>query len=251
MSGVKKMKRKIIFVPLVVLSILLLTSITALAGYSRNGLGKKTPHVPGAPATQNAIYNQTRQPENNKRTPAPEKRNQNFRGDIYSVTADSLLISQTDGSTLTFTLTGETQIKIPTLGRKATYLNLAVGQEVTVRARKDGTDQWIALSIHVIPGKPAIVQRKGTVTAYNSGASITIIDNKGNSFTFVINSETKILPVERANTLKVGSVITVISPREVSGNLLIAKAIVIHPDLSGTRTPETIETPEPTELPAR
>lgn len=243
------MPKRLFFVSLLVIAVLLITSMTVFASNQQNDFLKRTPKVPGAAATLNAFHKPTQLPEN-KKTPEPEKKSQNFRGEIYSLAADSLLLSLTDGSTLTFAITNETQIKIPTLGRKATYLNLVVGQEVTVRARKDGTNQWEALSIHVIPGKPAILQHKGTVTAYTAGTSITILDNRGNSYTFVINAETKILSIERANALKVGAVVTVISPREVAGNLWIAKAIVLHPDLSGTKTPEPNETPEPTELPA-
>jgi hypothetical protein len=81
----------------------------------------------------------------------------------------------------------------------------------------------------VIPGKPNKVHRVGIVTEYTEGSSITIQDKDGNTFTFAITSETKLLPAERAETLEVGSRVTIIAPRDPASGGVKVKGIVIHP----------------------
>jgi hypothetical protein len=103
-----------------------------------------------------------------------------------------------------------------------------------------GDASLTALYIHVVPGKPEPVHRVGTVTAYTPGASITVLDKKGGSSTFVLTPDTKILPEDRASELGVGSLVTIISRRDPTGGPLTAQGIVVHPP-KGTEEPEGTE----------
>ena len=98
-----------------------------------------------------------------------------------------------------------------------------------VQAIRDQSDNLVARSVMVIPGKPAKAHRVGIVTAYSPGESITIEDKNGDTFTFSLNDDTKLLPPGRAETLAVGSRVTVIAPRDPASGGTLAKGIVIHP----------------------
>jgi hypothetical protein len=172
-----------------------------------------------------------------------------FRGEISAVSTGSFTLTLSDSTVVSFVLTSDTKIKIPTLGNGSTEENLMVGQKAAVRAKDDGTGNWVALTVQIIPGKPEIVHHVGIVTEYTAGTSITILDNKGNSFTFLITETTKILPADRADLLKVGALVTIIAPRDVTGGPLTARGIVVHPEGIGTGTPGGTEEPEITETP--
>jgi hypothetical protein len=172
----------------------------------------------------------------------------NYVGKVGGVDSGSLTINLEDGSSLSFILNDATRIKIPTLGKSAGAADLVVGERVTVRAHLDENGSLVASMILVIPGEPVIVHRVGTVTDYQPGVSITIVDKEGNLFTFLVTDQTRILPPDRANQLAVGMRVTIIAPRDVAGGRLIAQGIVVHPAGSGgTGTPPTAtETTTPT-----
>ena len=118
--------------------------------------------------------------------------------------------------------------------------DIQVGVRVLVRAVEAEDGALTALRISVSPGKPAPKHHVGEVTAYEEGASITILAHDGNEYTFLITEETKILPAERADELAVGRRVTIISPRDVTGGPFTAKGILVHPetdDGDGTGTP--------------
>jgi len=177
----------------------------------------------------------------------PEKP-MNYQGSIAAVDAGSLTLTLKDGSSLVFVLNADTKVEVPTLGHDATVADLKVGENVIVRATKDGTGSLVADIILVVPGKPEKVHRVGTVTDYQPGASITIRDKDGNLFTFLITPQTKILPPDRAGQLGVGSRVTIITPRDVAHGTLTAAGIVVHPTSpGGTGTPTATATPTATE----
>ena len=98
------------------------------------------------------------------------------------------------------------------------------------------------------------VQRVGLVVAYTAGQSITIAGRDGAQTTFTLAPDLKILPPERANTLGVGSYVTIIAPNNVPGGKGIAVGIVIHPQApasfplpTATFTPLPTNTAVPTE----
>lgn len=81
----------------------------------------------------------------------------------------------------------------------------------------------------VIFGKSSKFYRVGIVTAYTADSSITIQDKKGNTYTFALSPETKLLPAERAGQLAVGSRVTIIAPCDPASDEVVVKGIVIHP----------------------
>jgi hypothetical protein len=98
-----------------------------------------------------------------------------------------------------------------------------------VQARLAQGDSLTANAVVVIPGKPARTHRVGIVESYVPGESITIQAKDDLTYTFLINSETKILPVERMDLLAVGARVTIISSRDVTGEDALAAGIAIHP----------------------
>jgi hypothetical protein len=153
----------------------------------------------------------------------------NYRGSISAVSASSLTISQDDGFSVNFALNSDTRIKIPTMGRSATVAALKTGMQINVLAMQDAGGVLTARMVLVVPGKPALVHRVGAVTDYQPGISITIKALDGNSYTFLLSPDTKILPAERASQLAVGVRVTIIAPRDVAGGTQTAQGIVIHP----------------------
>lgn len=206
---------------------------------------KRTPvHTPGAQATERANERDTQGIGN------PHGKRVNFKGTIAAVDASSLTLTLNDGASLTFILTADTRIKIPTLGQSATPANLSVGMQANVNATQDDTGTLTARIVLVVPGKPTLTHRVGTVTDYQAGISITIQAQDGKPYTFLLTAETKILPVERADQLVVGARVTVIAPRDVAGGTLTATGIVVHPaGTGGTHTPTPTYTPTPTDTP--
>jgi hypothetical protein len=101
------------------------------------------------------------------------------------------------------------------------------------------------------------VPPEGIVVAYLPGQSITIVDQKGTQLEFVIDPSMKILPPEAANSLKVGSFVTIIAPASISKEKQIAVGIVVKPDVPGgskvlapSQTPQVKDTPASTEAAA-
>lgn len=216
------------------------------------GLGGKTA---GARATENFFLHATQ---------GKGEKKENFKGVVATVGDSDLAVTLADGSTVPFALTEDTRISIPTLGKTATAANLLVGMQVNVRAEKGDAGLYIALSVSATPGKPTKVHQVGVVIAYQMGVSISIEASDGNSYTFTLSEDAKILPSDRIDQLKVGSRVTIISPRDVVGGESIAAGIVIHPDgtgadgemeqekppkSEGSSTPEALTVPEESATP--
>ncbi len=134
---------------------------------------------------------------------------------------------------------------------KPTKAEHTPGAKAMEKANERGieADTWTALYIHVVPGKPEIIHRVGIVTEYEAGVQITILAVDGNSYTFALTADTKILPWHREDLLKVGARVTIISRRDVTGGELTAQGIVIHPNPAPTSTPTVTDTPTETPTP--
>jgi hypothetical protein len=99
------------------------------------------------------------------------------------------------------------------------------------------------------------------VTEYLPGVSITILAHNGESYTYLLTPDTRILPGHRAAELAVCRLVTVIFPRNHTDDPTAARGIVVHPDVqpaafdftgcpgAGTGTPTGSETPGVTETP--
>ncbi|MGE5071888.1 MAG: DUF5666 domain-containing protein [Anaerolineae bacterium] len=171
-------------------------------------------HTPGAQATAHAGLH---------------GKPQILRGTISAVDASSITLTLADGSSVSVGITPQTKIHVP--GPQSAGDTLVTGMRAVVMAYNDpnGGSGLVARMVIAIPGQPVRAHRVGTVTAYTAGSSITIQAKDGNSYTFALTADTKILPEERAAALAVGSLVTVIAPRVPASTGWTAKGIVVHP----------------------
>jgi len=198
------------------------------------GNGNGPQNTPGAKATEKADERATQ--GHGRR----HGQRLTYRGIVSAAGGGSLSLDLAGGGSQTFQVTPDTRIHIPTLGRGATLADVKVGAQAMVQVLK-GDASFTALHVTVVPGKPLPVHRVGTVTAYTPGATITVMDKSGQSSTFVLTPDTKILPAERASHLGVGSFVTIISRRDPTGGPLTAQGIVVHPT-TGEGTEEATAT---------
>ena len=96
----------------------------------------------------------------------------------------------------------------------------------------------------------------GLVVAYTPGQSITILDKAGQQKEYALDPLVKIEPAEKANSLGVGSYVTIIANASISKEKQIAVGIVVHEkapeglkELLPTATPLVKNTPLPTDIP--
>ena len=153
----------------------------------------------------------------------------NYRGSLSLVSATSLTIKAEDGSMVTFVLTSDTRIHIPGMGRDAAYTYIQAGARLAVHAEEGQDGVLNARKVMVIPGKPILMHRLGLASSYTPGVSLTIKTPDGSTFTFAVTADTQILPTDPSSPLAVGSLVTVVMPRDVTGGPATARAIVIHP----------------------
>jgi hypothetical protein len=71
----------------------------------------------------------------------------------------------------------------------------------------------------------------GVVVDYVPGQSITIVDQSGMQHQYVLSSSLNILPAGHANSLSVGSFVTIIAPASLGDGRETAVGIVIHPHI--------------------
>jgi len=209
------------------LSMALLIATTQAFASPVNLQGNNTPgpNTPGAKATEKAIDKATQQANNLR------GKHENFKGTVSAVDSASISITLRDGSSVTVGLNDDTLMKFPG-AKDSAPAGIQTGMTAMVQAIRDQSGNLTARSVMVIPGKPAKIHRVGVVTAYNAGNSITIQDKDGNTYTFDITAETKLLPAERAGTLAVGLRVTIIAPRDPASGGVTVKGIVIHPEES-------------------
>jgi hypothetical protein len=153
------------------------------------------------------------------------------------ITDTSITVTLADGTPQPITVGTNTQVKIPTM-KGATLTDLVEGETVVVQVRSD-----VAVRILLVPGKPTLTHRVGTVTAYSPASgdtpgSITIKAVDDVEYTFVVTDTTKFLPA--GVEPKVDDVVTIIAPRNPATPTapLTATGIVIHgaPDTETTES---------------
>src|SRR5215211_1253726 len=211
-------KYRVILFLVLSLRLLLVTSQVFASSANQQG-GQNTP---GAKATEKAIERATKQVGN------PHGEHENFRGTVSAVGSTSITLTLRDGSSVTVGLNADTRVKFPG-PKNSTPIAIQPGMSAMVQTIRDQGDNLIARAVMVIPGKPSKIHRVGIVTEYVSGHSITIQDKDGNTYTFAITGEIKLLPAERAGTLAVGSRVTIIAPRDAAAGKVTVRGIVIHP----------------------
>lgn len=217
-----KKYRILLFLTLSLALLLATTQAFASPVDLQNSNNTPGPNTPGAKATEKANDKATKQ------AGRPHGKHENYKGIVSGVDSTSITLTLRDGSSVTVGLSTNTRMKFP--GRKNSVPgSIQSGMNAMVQAIRDQGGSLIARAVMVIPGKPSKIHRVGTVTEYTSGNSISIQDKDGNTYTFVISGEIKLLPAERAGTLAVGSRVTIIAPRDPASGGVTVKGIVIHP----------------------
>ena len=90
----------------------------------------------------------------------------------------------------------------------------------------------------------------GVVVAYIPGESITIVNPHGEQLEYTLSPSVKILPPKRADSLGVGSFVTIIAPASFGDGKQTAVGIVVHPHVpNGWKVPVASATPLPTNTP--
>ncbi len=234
------MKKNWILVVLGVLFIVSLAATQVLASPADDSLYRRTPdRTPAARATENAERRATQGGGNGQGQGSGNVQGErvNFKGVVVSADAASLTVTAEDGSTVTVALTAETRIRVPTLSGEATAANLQPGLQVQIQAVRGEDGVLTARAVQVVPGRPTQTHRVGVVTDYQPGVSLTIADAAGQTYTYRLSQETRILPADRADSLRAGARVTVIARRDVTTTEWAAQGIVIHPAGSGTPQP--------------
>ncbi len=194
--------------------------------------------TPGAKATEKALEKANESSQEGQNGGAK----QNFKGTIASISEDgkTLVLKLADGSTVTILIGDNSKLKFPGSSKKTSEsASLQAGMTVVVQATLNAENQMVARQVHLVPGKPTQLHRVGEVTELTD-TSITVKGLDGQTTTFTRTPDTKILPKDRVDQLKVGATVTIISPRTFVG-APAAKGIVVHPEAG---TPDDQEQPE-------
>ena len=102
----------------------------------------------------------------------------------------------------------------------------------------------------VNPASAQEVPPTGIVVAYVPGQSITVVDQQRVQHQYVLSTTLKILPPGQANSLGVGSFVTIIAPASLGNGKETAVGIVIHPNVpNGWNVPALSATPLATNSP--
>ena len=121
----------------------------------------------------------------------------------------------------------ETKYHIPTLGNSAGLADIDAGMRIVALVYENDGKTY-ARQISTVPGRPVYKHHVGEVTAYTAGNSVTIKSKDGDSTTFDIADDCKILPKDA--TVAVGKQVTIISRRDPSSTEFVATGIVVHPE---------------------
>lgn len=225
------MNKKWYAIVIAALLVVLLTTTTVLASPAQSDFeGKKTPSNP------NAQTEKTKVPGGNvEKTVNPNKafKTVNYRGYVVAASAASLTITtEKESAVVTFMVTAETSIHIPTLSQAALITDIKVNDFVNIHGKLDTTTQILtATSLNVVPGQTTGKNGEeqnpaGFVTDYQPGVSITILNVKGETVTYLITETTQFLPLEGIDPITIGSTVVVL-PVDPAADPLVAATIVV------------------------
>lgn len=178
-----------------------------------------------------AIYNKDTMIARKVSAGPPLNKHHSFVGNMTSISDDSFVVTTKNGD-VTITVNSETKYKVPGADN-ATLDNFNVGDRVAILAVEVTTDSGVenvALHVILIPGRPIYIHRVGTIESYQAGASITLKDRKGETSTFIVTGDTKIVFKKGATNStepKVGDRATVIARRDPAADQFTAKAIIV------------------------
>ncbi|MEW6033687.1 MAG: DUF5666 domain-containing protein [Chloroflexota bacterium] len=144
------------------------------------------------------------------------------KGTVASVSGNTITL--TSGETVV--VNEDTRFLAPPK-KDASLADVTPGSQILAHLDKEGA---AAKQVMVMPERPALARHVGTVTAYAPGASITIETKRGETATFVINADTRIVLPDGVTEVAVGDVVTVVG---IPGtDPVVARQIVVHPDES-------------------
>ncbi len=218
------MRRKSIL-SLLLMGLALLASVSQVfAGAApQTGQATETP-TPTArvnPATMIANQNATKQAA---KLDGPRE---HYKGRVSASDPTSLTLFLNDGSSLTIGLDPRTRILFG--GPKGSRSGgIRPGDTVMAQTVRDSEQNFVALTILVLPGKPTRSHHIGVVTEYKPGVSVTIQDTAGFTRAFTLNAATQIMPSERAPLLAAGMSVTVIAQRDPTSGAIVAIGIVVQ-----------------------
>ena len=227
------MKTKRIFIILSILVALFMISSQVIAAPVTVEAKKTPPGLQKTPGVQATLKAEER---------GAKGKHENYKGAITAVDGSSITLTLKDGTSVTVALTAETRIRIAK-GKNDVSGGLVVGMNVMVQAIRAEDDSLTAKAVVAIPGKPAKTHRVGIVTAYTASGSISIQAKDGQTYTFLLTADTRVLPAERLELLVIGARVTIISPRDVSSLDRTATGIVVHPAVCcrvADRVPDTL-----------
>ncbi len=219
--------KKFLVITSAIMLLVLVFSLTQAFVMPVDAKAKNAP-TPGAKATEKALEKANQGAEESLNNGAK----QNFKGTIDSIADDKMVLKLADESTVTIFLTNNPKIKFPGNSKKTNGVTtLQAGMTVVVQAMLNAENQLVARQVHLIPGKPTQLHRVGLVTELTD-TSITVKGLDGETTKFTRTADTKILPKDRQDLLKVGATVTIICPRTFVGDP-VAKGIVVHPAGTG------------------
>lgn len=249
------MKKSLLYVSLLLVIILTMTATTVFAAPETSLKPRKSPAPGGTEVTATEVTpgprGNSEQHRNDQNGQSEMKSKANFRGVVVTSDATSLTLELKDGMQQVIAMDENTVIKYPThFIPQATETAVATetatatvtatpsgplaGLQVMVKAVGQEDGSYLALKIMVIPGKPVKQQHVGEVTVYTEGSSITIKARDGMEYTFEVKDTTKILP--EGSMIQVGDTVTVIMPRVLNGQPMVAAGIVLHGMESSTES---------------
>jgi ribosomal protein L21E len=205
-------------------------NVTSSTIITKAGIGKATVDDLATGDRAVAIYDKDTMIARKISVSQPLKRHHAFVGNITSMSDNSFVVTTRNG-TATITVNSQTKYEVPGLNN-ATLEDFNVGDRVAVLAVEITTDSIVenlALHVNLIPGKPLYIHRVGTIESYQAGANITLKDRKGESSTFIVTGDTKIIFKKGATDTepRVGDRATVIARRDPATDQFTARAIIV------------------------
>jgi len=188
-------------------------------------------------------------PPDDKPVKAPK---QGFNGNVTNVVNGNVTIDTEGKGSVILALTDDARYKIPSVMNQwndyDAFINALGGNLIALQSRKvvalagNDTGIWKVLQFMVLPApgtEPMHAHRVGNVTEFNKPdagngwlGNITIIDVHSATHTFGVGNETVYRPKAKdlgIGNITIGSFVTVvITGKEKSQELPVAKAIVLH-----------------------
>ncbi|MEK7777802.1 MAG: DUF5666 domain-containing protein [Chloroflexota bacterium] len=209
--------------------------VVATTVITKSGLGKTTVDELEVGDVAVATYNKDTLEASKISVSRPVAKHRGLEGTIKSIaspalTSTSFVLTPKKGGDVTINVNAQTKYKVPGL-KDASLSNFKAGDKVSVLVVELNSG-FMALNVHLIPGKPVHVQRVGTIESYlaassTTAGSITIKDKKEATSTFVVTTDTKIKFKHGATAVTPGYRATVVARRDTATDQYTAREILV------------------------